>query len=322
MDKSQREPIKAAFPPERTAPIPTTATQAFNPARFTDSLRETLHRGWAPWQEEKRERTKLVRWLRKKFRSDKRAQDLADKLDCCKPRARCKSAACPECSAAAQRLYTKITKDFLLKRSDDAIIVCISVVPADGTSKRGHLSKAQHVRNVRRWKTALGRAGVGWFIGATDLSFNEHKGGRYLPHWSEHFYGFTEAADPEMLKRNLRRQFPTTDAIARPVKITEWDGRNAALRYAVKDIYWRRIGTDDGKRFDKRIGTERSCRATDKQPLRSSQKCELVLHLDDVGLQGRLLLRQAQFLHLGQSGPAIVRKVPKQRRRRDWGKSA
>jgi hypothetical protein len=300
----------------------TAATPAFNPARFTDALDETLHRGWAPWQQEKRERIKLVRWLRKKFKSDKRAQDLAGKLDCCEPQARCKSAACPECAGAAQRLYAKITKDFLSKCSDDTLIVCVSVVPADGTSKRGHLSKAQHARNVRRWKTALGRAGVGWFIGATDLSFNEHKDGRYPPHWSEHFYGFAETADPEMLKRKLRKQFPTTDAIPRPVTVKEWDGRNAALKYAVKDIYWRRIGTDDGKRFDKRTGTERSCRATDKQPLRSSQRWELVLHLDDVGPQGRLLLRQAQFLNLGGCGPAIVKKSPKQRRRRDWGKSA
>jgi hypothetical protein len=125
-----------------------------------------------------------------------------------------------------------------------------------------------------------------------------------------------------MLKRKLRKQFPTTDAIPRPVTVKVWDGRNAALRYAVKDIFWRRIGSDDGKRFDKRTGTERSCRATDKQPLRSSQRCELLLHLDDVGLQGRLLSRQAQFLHLGKYGPAIVKKIPKQRRTRDWGKSA
>ena len=313
MSKSRRE----------SALAPATATQAFNPARFTDALDETLYSGWAPWKEEKRARIDVVLWLRKKFKQDKPALNLADKLDRCRPRARCKSAACPACCGAAQRLYTKITKDFLLNKcSDDATTVCVSIVPADGTSKRGHLSNAQHVRNVRRWKTALGRAGVSWFIGATDLSFNEHKDGRYSPHWSEHFYGFTETDDPEVLKRNLRKQFPKTDAIPRPVTVKEWDGRKAALQYAVKDIFWRRIGTDDGRRFDKRTGTERSCRATDKQPLRSSQRCELVLHLDEVGVQGRLLLRQAQFLHLGGCGPAIVMKIRKQRRRRDWGKSA
>ena len=202
------------------------------------------------------------------------------------------------------------------------IIVCVSVVPADGTSKRGHLSKAQHVRNVRRWKTALGRAGVGWFIGATDLSFNEHMDGRYPPHWSEHFYGFTETDDPEMLKRKLRKQFPTTDAILRPVKVTEWDGRNAALRYAVKDIFWRRIGTDDGKRFDKRTGIGTVLPGDRQTTPPIVPKMRTFLHLDAVGLQGRLLLRRAQFLHLGGCGPAFVQKIPRQRRRRDWGKSA
>jgi hypothetical protein len=305
-----------------SALTPASAAQAFNPARFTDALDETLYGGWAPWKEEKHARIAVVLWLRKKFKQDKSVQDLADRLDRCRPRARCKSAACPACSGAAQRLYTKIIRDFLLnKGSDDARIVCVSVVPADGMSKRGHLSKAQHVRNVRRWKTALDRAGVSWFIGATDLSFNEHRDGRYPPRWSEHIYGFTETNDPELLKRKLRKQFPTTDVILRPVKVIEWDGGNAALRYAVKTSYWRRIGSDDGKRFDKRTGTDRSCRATDKQPLRSSQKWELLLHLDTVGLQGRLLLRRAQFLHLGGCRPALVMKSRKQRRRRDWGKS-
>ena len=58
----------------------------------------------------------------------------------------------------------------------------------------------------------------------------------------------------------------------------------------VKSDFKRRIGTDDGKRFNKVDGTHRSCRATDKQPLRSSQKRELLLHLDQIGLEGRLIL--------------------------------
>ena len=83
----------------------------------------------------------------------------------------------------------------------------------------------------------------------------------------------------------------------------------------VKSQFNRRIGSDHGKRFDKDNGEERSCRATDKQPLRSSQRRDLLLHLDQIGLQGRLMLRWVQILHLGTTGPAVVERGPNGRMR-------
>ena len=85
-----------------------------------------------------------------------------------------------------------------------------------------------------------------------------------------------------------------------------WDGKKRPIRYMVKSKFWRRIGTDDGERFDKTNGEQRSCRATDKQPLPSSRKRELLLHLDQIGLQGRLVMRWLQIIHLGVAGPAVV----------------
>jgi hypothetical protein len=96
-------------------------------------------------------------------------------------------------------------------------IVCLSIVPADGASKPGNLAKDQHVRDIRRWKEALGRAGVTWFLGASDWSFNEHAEDRYPGHWSHHLYGFAATNDQEELKKALQRQFPKTDVIPRPV---------------------------------------------------------------------------------------------------------
>jgi hypothetical protein len=194
-------------------------------------------------------------------------------------------------------------------------IVCLSVVPADGIVAPGQLSPAQHQRNVRRWKEALGRAGVTRFIGGSDWSFNEHEDGRYQPHWAHHFYGFTATTDPDDLKKRLQAQFPKTDAIPRPVKVQEWDGKKKAIRYMAKSEFFRRIGSDDGQRFNKATGKKRSCHATDKQPLRSSQKRELLLHLDQIGLQGRLILRWVQILHLGVAGSAVVERGPKRRGR-------
>jgi hypothetical protein len=263
----------------------------------------------------KKERKALIDWLRKKYQDNRACQALADKLEGCKGNARCRSPACPECSAAAQDLVTQVTLKFLKEKAKTATIVCLSIVPADGISNPGQLSQAQHERNVRRWKDRLNRAGVTWFIGGSDWSFNEHQDNRYPRHISHHFYGFTETTDPEALKKRLQAQFPNTDAIPRPVKVQEWDGNKEAIDYMMKLGFNRRIGSDEGQRFNKDKGDDRSCRATDKQPLKSSQRRELLLHLDQIGLQGRLMLRWLQILHLGTAGSAVVERGPSGRMR-------
>jgi hypothetical protein len=205
---------------------------------------------------------------------------------------------------------TEVTRKFLKEKAKAATVVAVSVVPADGTCARGQLTPNQHTRNVRRFKERLGRAGISWFLGGSDWSFNEHENDRYQPHWSHHFYGFTTCTDPEDLKKKLQAQFPKTDAIPRPVQVQEWDGNKKPIAYMVKSKFNRRIATDDGQRFDKDNKKNRSCRATDKQPLKSSQRRELLLHLDQIGLQGRLVLRWLQILHLGIAGPAVVERGP------------
>ena len=143
----------------------------FNPARFNDQIDEALYAGaWGPGVRLKRERKAAIDWLRKKANGKQAVIELADKLEGCKPHARCKSAACPECSHAARQLVTEVARRFLSDQPSSDTIVCVSIVPADGASKPGNLTKDQHARNVRRWKAALGRAGVTWFIGGSDWS--------------------------------------------------------------------------------------------------------------------------------------------------------
>jgi hypothetical protein len=284
----------------------------FNPSRFADLVADDCYAGlWGRGAELKRARKDLVEWLRKE-KDDKPSLALADKLEACKPNIRCKSAACPECGFAAQQLVSAVTLKFLREQANSGgTIACVSIVPSDGASKPGQLSLAQHQRNVRRWKEALGRAGVTWFIGGSDWSLNEHDEERYRPHWSHHIYGFTATTDLDELKQRLQSQFPKSDAIPRPVKVQPWDGKKRPIRYMLKSEFWRRIGTDDGERFDKTNGEKRSCRATDKQPLPSARKRELLLHLDEIGLQGRLVMRWLQILDLGGTGSAVVERGPK-----------
>jgi hypothetical protein len=105
------------------------------------------------------------------------------------------------CTYAAQAFTTEVVLKFFASHTDRKKLVCVSVVPNDGEIPAGQLNAEQHARNVRRWKEALGRAGVTWFLGATDWSFNEHENGRYNKAWLEHFYGFTVTDDVKELKR-------------------------------------------------------------------------------------------------------------------------
>jgi hypothetical protein len=285
-----------------------------NPSKFADMLDEGIYATGPKGESLKRERVRLVKWLRKKGKKSQACSDLADKLDQCRRRHRCQSAACPECTAAAQRLIANITGDFLKAQAGGgARIVCVTIVAEDGMVKPGKLSKADHERRIRRWKERLGKGGVTWFVGATDISLNEHKQGRYRRHWSEHFYGLTVTEDPKKLKRELRKYFPKTDAILRPVKIEEWDGNKKALRYILKPNFSWRIANDNGQRFDKNTRTMRSCRDTDVQPLKSKQKRELMVYLDDIGMQSRHLMRHCQLLNLKGRGATLVMRPPKRR---------
>jgi hypothetical protein len=142
------------------------SSPAFNPASLTDQIEESLYApvpGWGQGPKLKREREALIDWLRKKFKDDAPSLALADKLEGCKPDHRCKSPACPECAYAARQLLTTTIKKYLEHQAQaGSTVVCLSVVPADGITNPGQLSLAQHHRDIRRWKEALGRAGVTW----------------------------------------------------------------------------------------------------------------------------------------------------------------
>jgi hypothetical protein len=283
----------------------------FNPAKFADMLDRDFYSTGPKAEELKSERENLAAWLRKKGKKSRACLRLADKLEECEPRRRCRSAACPECATAGQRLIAEVTQKLLNAQAGEAKIVCVTIIPADGMIRPGKLDNADHDRAIPRWKERLGKAGVTWFIGATDISFNEHKQAQQKPKWSKHFYGIAVTNGPKKLKRKLRQQFPKNDVILRPVKLEEWDGDNRAMRYILKPNFWRRIATDDAQRYDEKTRSARRCRDTDTQPLRSKQKRELLLHLDDIGMQSRLLMRCCQLSNKKSKGPSILLRVPK-----------
>lgn len=177
-------------------------------------------------------------------------------------------------------------------------------------------------RFIRRTKDKLGRALDGVFIGAVDWSFNEHREKKHKPYWCQHVHGIAATSGTEALKKALQKQFPPSNTIHRPIKVEDWDGELAGLRYLMrpKPKRDRRISSDNGKRFDKKTGEYRKCRDTDHQPLKSKDRLELILHLDTIGIAGRLVLKNVQFMNLKDTGPTFVGRQPKARSRENKGK--
>ena len=285
----------------------------FNPSSLSDALTEGFYaKNPAKHEMLVQERQALVAWLRKKGKGNKRAEALAEKLAACRPKHRCKSSACPECAEANQRCFTQLTRRYL---KGTASIVCVTIAPADGAVTPGGLSTSELERFIRRTKEKLARASVEIFIGAVDWSMNESKNGTHQPFWLQHIHGLAVVNDIKATKRTLKKRFPKSPNLHRPVSVKEWDGETAAIRYVLKGIYQRRISIDNGKQFNKKTGEHRKCRDTDHQPLRTKDKLELLVHLDDIGIAGRLVLKSVQFMNLKGSGPTFVDRKSQSRNR-------
>lgn len=108
-----------------------------NPSSFSDALTEKYYAQKSGRRKKlRRKREKLVNWLRKKAKGNPHAQELADKLERCRRKRRCKSGACPVCADAARRLFAKAARRYVKGKS----VACVTIVPVDGTVTPGGLS--------------------------------------------------------------------------------------------------------------------------------------------------------------------------------------
>ena len=56
------------------------------------------------------------------------------------------------------------------------------------------------------------------------------------------------------------------------------------------------------------------------QPLKSKDKLELLLHLDAIGIAGRLFQKNVQFMNLKETGPTFVDRQSKARTHENEGR--
>ena len=120
-------------------------------------------------------------------------------------------------------------------------------------------------------------------IGGFDISMNEHANGKFASHWRPHAWVFVATKDPKELKVCLKKEFPVSKQVRRPVQVVPFDYSLTGLAYAMKSDFSRRVSLPH-----KRKGHLMIRRNTRNRPLRSMQKVELAVALHDAGLADRL----------------------------------
>jgi hypothetical protein len=234
------------------------------------------------------ERLRRIKFLRKHSKSEPAAIVVADRLESCEQGNRCLSGACPECGRLLQRWLVRRSQKFVGKYLDrpGQELVALSLVPCHLFSPED-LNRFSAENLQRRIKYALKETNIQVALGGIDFSFNEDRKEKYAPHWCPHVYLITTVEDRAGLRRQLRNFFPRGLATPKPVKISRF--KNVAYRrsYAWKMRFKRRIGYDDIKLLDN--GNYRKFRNCSKDELRASERLELFLALDQMGLASRVI---------------------------------
>ena len=143
---------------------------------------------------------------------------LADKLDRCRPRARCGSLACPKCARAFQKAKVAAEEGLILsvmKASSTKKLVMANVVPLWMTFRPDQLDQLDIPKRNRWLKDALTRAGFNRVMfGSADISWES---GFYQLHWH---IGMLTSHHKNLTKR-LKKLFPGNDKHDRPVVVSK-----------------------------------------------------------------------------------------------------
>ena len=253
------------------------------------------------------QRPKDVKMLRRHGKGSPRILKLASSIEACGPGRSCMNPACIECRAGVQRRFVSAGDRLLSRSSVD--VVAVSVVWRGARIAEGELSDEPDVfRPIRRQlDRALGAAGIRQAFGGFDISANEHAEGRFAPHYRPHAYIFIPAKQFARGEGVFRSYFPPSATVRRPVVAKPFDCSLRGLAYAHKTGFQRRVTLPRAHLPNGEVKR----RNTRDRPLRASQKLEIALALDRIGLEGRIFLYGLR-LSREDGGFRFVRAKPKE----------
>jgi hypothetical protein len=176
----------------------------------------------------------------------------------------------------------------------------LSLIHADHSVPVGELTP-EHIQAARRKiQNILTKAGITNYIGGIDFSANEDENGAFEPYYQIQSWILAPTNQVNSAERELRKLFPRSENIPRPVIIQKWDGDQAALGYALKSEFDRRVCI----MCEDKSGLRNSYRDTRDRHLRVEQQIELLIALDRAGLHARLHLGGCRVVRT-LNGPQI-----------------
>ena len=211
----------------------------------------------------------LARVLRRHGCGDPDAMLLANVLES----VRCQSSGASISRVAwGQIRFVDICKELFKEASTDWSIV--SVMHHRSGARPGELRPTLFESLDRRIRRALRASGIKRAVGGFDLSANEHEKGAFPPHYRPQAWLFVQTGEIRGGERVFRAHFPPSPMVKRPVLIKPWDGNPAAIAYALKPEFYRRVSLAAGN--------------TRKCELRGSQKVEVALAMHAAELHSRV----------------------------------
>jgi hypothetical protein len=213
---------------------------------------------------------------------------LADKLEACAPpRNPCLSGACPICTRAQQRWFVTETLHVLrpLIRDPNYRPQVLSLVPEFGRIPAGSLDAYDIDAFRGSVREALNSRGINHYKLGVDISLNQ-RAGVARPLWQLQCWGFFHP--PKRLWRErLKAHLNPNGGVTRPVKVVKPDSLEAAAAYGLKNTFVRRLSYRK-ENLDREDRGE--CWNTRDRILRGDEWVELMLFLDRIGLQRRIML--------------------------------
>lgn len=234
------------------------------------------------------DRRKQIKRLRRFAANFPGADATAERLLACRPNFRCLSGACPECLRATQRWFVaRVSK---VARDSNSEVLALSLVLPDPPSLPSILRMSDAAILKRKARQAFDdSAAVKWAALAIDVSLNDCTQRSLGSFWQVQLYGFVAVSDKDQLVDLLRARFPTSETVTRPHYFSDYDRTKYGTSYGFKTDFVRRVSYWDFNR-------DAPCWNTNPFSLKAREHVELLIALDQAGLQSRLL-----FYHLNVS---------------------
>lgn len=214
------------------------------------------------------------------MQGDVKANELAVRLRYCQFPWPCGSGACHLCAYEARKLRIPELADLF---SHSQRLSAVSLVHPRWARSAEDLGTLDFAKIRDQLRNHLNRSPLADAVvaGGIDISWNEHSGHAWDPHWQAHAYLLVDGYDATHIKHMLARFYPESATIPRPVFAREVSDILAAASYSYKSVFNRRVSYVD----------ETGRRNTRVLSLKPAQSRQLAVFLDAQPRRSRLFGR-------------------------------